>query len=182
MDTKISIKLLSENECDDNLLENYIRYQETKKAYVFDENSKTWEIKDVDFIDDWDNERKIQIVNSFRECIHSNGRVVIAKHLNEVVAFAVLYDGLFGSQNEYLSLSMLHVSKPYRFQGIGVKVFESICEEARKLNGKKLYIGSHPSIETQGFYRKTGCTFAKEINEGIYNHEPKDCQLEFNLY
>lgn len=49
------------------------------------------------------------------------------------------------------------------------------------VGAKKLYIAAHPAEETQKFYKSVGCLPAIEVNREIYDKEPLDIQLEFEL-
>lgn len=98
-----------------------------------------------------------------------------------MAGFSSLESEPFGSKKEYLQLSAIHTSYEFRGKGIGKQLFNLISERARAMGAKKLYISSHSAEETQLFYKKMGCTYAKEINEGLAKKEPYDIQLEFDL-
>ena len=82
---------------------------------------------------------------------------------------------------DYVELPYIHVSRELRGSGIGKRLFEICCKEAKLLGAKKLYIAAHPSVETQRFYKHRGCTLASEINTVIFNKEPLDLQMEYPL-
>jgi GNAT superfamily N-acetyltransferase len=86
-----------------------------------------------------------------------------------------------GSSQQYLELEYIHVSRDFRGQGIGQKLFQGICQAARMRGAQKLYIGAHPAVETQAFYATVGCISAQEIVLEIYQREPRDLQLEYVL-
>ena len=58
---KIEYKKLELNDINDSLLDNFIRYQETTKGYFLDNGELI--IKDVSFIDDWDTNKKLKVIN-----------------------------------------------------------------------------------------------------------------------
>lgn len=86
-----------------------------------------------------------------------------------------------GSRGQYRDLTYLHVSEDMRGRGIGRKLFFTACQRALELGGEKLYIASHPAMETQLFYRMLGCTEAKEIVKKHLEEEPNGIQLEKKL-
>ena len=111
-------------------------------------------MKDIAFIEQWDNNLKKEIVNvDFRNCLNSGGIVWgVFNEYNEIVAFASLSSNFFGSENQYLQLMQIHVSYDYRNKGIGKELFKVSAEKARQMGAKKLYISTHSSEESQFLY------------------------------
>lgn len=97
-----------------------------------------------------------------------------AFNANEIVGFITLGSVFWGSENQYLELISFEVSEPYRNQGIGRKLFEAVCETARKMKARKLYISTHSSKESHAAYCKLGCVLAEEINPVNVEKEPCD--------
>ena len=87
----------------------------------------------------------------------------------EVVGFALLPKGKFGSRNQYIDLAEFYVSAPYRGRGIGKKLFEQICGYAKNSGAEKIYISAHSAKESIAAYKSFGCVLAKEINEELAN-------------
>ena len=98
-----------------------------------------------------------------------------------IIGFATVSHRMFGAAARYVQLVCFQISKEYRRQGIGRKLFSLACEEARQLGADKLYISAHSSKESQAAYRALGCSFAEEINEELAAAEPFDVQLEYRL-
>jgi predicted N-acetyltransferase YhbS len=175
-DMKFIYKQLTEKEINCCMLENFTRYQETKLVSYKEDNLYT--TKKEYFVDDWDNEKKKSVIHSLRECVLSGGKVVGAYHDNKLVGFGNVESKLLGSSFQYIELAYLHVTNEFRHQGIGRQLFELICFHAKRLDARKLYIGAHPSVETQAFYFSLDCQHAEEIIMEIYIKEPLDIQLE----
>jgi len=133
--------------------------------------------------DDWDKNEKVKIINIKLKDSIVNGGFVIGVYLNnKLIAFANLLADLFGENNEYISLTMLHVSNGYRNMGIGKELFRICVEKAKTTGAKKLYILAHFSEETQSFYKKMGCVDAIYGSKDISEYHPgDDRQLEFIL-
>ncbi len=176
---RIICKVLKLSDLLNTFLTKFNRYQETKRVW-FKENHQ-YSIKNDYFVEQWDEEKKQQVIQDLRKCIQSGGSVIGAFFLGDVVGFVNVESGLFGSKKEYVELPYIHVSNEYRHYGIGKNLFMLCCEEARKIGAKKLYIAAHPAEETQRFYKSVGCVFAVEVNEEIYRREPLDIQLECGL-
>ena len=162
-----------------NALDHFNRFQETTKTWV--EHQGQLVLEDTHFIDDWDAEKKGQVIDALRHCLSTGGVVVGAYRGENLIGFANIEGKLFGSQNQYLELAYIHVSNGIRKAGIGRSLFDLICEKAKKKAAKKLYIGAHSSQESQAFYRSLGCVLAVEINQEIFRREPLDIQLEYSL-
>lgn len=181
MENNINIKYrtLDSGDLGSDLLKKFNRYQETNRV-LFKENHQ-YNIKADRFVEQWDEEKKKLVIQSLQNCIISGGIVIGAFTDSDLIGFASVEGELFGTNKEYLELSYIHVSYEFRNSGIGKKMFELCCKEAKETGAKKLYISAHPSLETQDFYRAVGCTYAVEINQEIYNKETLDIQLEFTL-
>lgn len=164
---------------DSTLLKNFNRYQETKRVW-YQENNQ-YNLKAGHFVEQWDDEKKALVIQSLQDCIRSGGIVVGVYVDKDLIGFANVEAEFFGSNKEYLELPYIHVSNEFRNYGIGKKIFELSCQEAKRLGAKKLYIAAHPSEESQAFYQAVGCIYAVEINQEIFDKEPLDIQLEFTL-
>ena len=171
------IKKLKLEDCTSDLLINFNRYQKVKRCWR-KENGK-WQLKDIAFVENWDIKRKNEIVQEFIQCIKMGGIVICAFAYDKLVGFASISNKLFGKNNDYIRLEMLHISFEFRNNGIGKELFEKICHETKKLNVRKLYITAHSSEETQAFYKSLGCYETVELNQVLYDEEPYDCHLEY---
>ncbi len=176
---KITYKKLQEPEITFQLFENFDRFQKVSKCWRKENNE--WILKEIAFVDDWNNDEKNYLVDCLRNTIKTGGCVIAALNDQSLVGFSSIESERFGSENQYLQLSSLHVSNQYRGQGSGKELFKYICSEAKRLGATKLYISSHSSEDTQAFYKKMGCVDAIEINEKIAEQEPFDRQLEYSL-
>ena len=185
-------KELSINDLKDNLLDHFNRYQKINKYWkknndgvwiLMNRNDLTNGRKNPDNIydDDWDKNEKLTIINiKLRDSI-INGGFVIGVYMNKkLIAFANLLGCLFGQNNEYIRLTMLHVSNEYRNRGIGKELFKICIEKAKKAGAKKIYISAHFSEETQSFYKKMGCVDTIELSNDISEYNPgDDRELEY---
>jgi N-acetylglutamate synthase-like GNAT family acetyltransferase len=178
-DSKIIYQVLRAEDLTPHFLQDFNRHQVTNRVWYEDNGNLVQ--KEDHFIDDWDEEKKAEIIQSLIKCVNDNGKVIGAYESGRLAGFANVEAKLFGARNEYAELPYIHVSNEKRGCGIGKKLFQMCCSEAQKLGARKLYIAAHPSIESQAFYKKAGCTLAEEINEAIFAKEPLDLQLEKNV-
>ena len=179
MNENILIKKLELKDCVANMLYKFDRYQEVNRCWrkEYDE----WILKDMVFIEKWDDKRKDEVIEGFTACLQQDGVILGAYHEADIIGFAWIENQLFGSKNEYINLDSLQVSYGFRHQGIGRVLFEKSCIEALCLGAKKLYISANSSEETQAFYKAMGCCETLEINQELFEKEPFDCHMEYCL-
>lgn len=176
MQKTIICKVLSLNDLTDTFLSEFNRYQVTNQV-LFKENHQ-YKMKSDHFIDDWDDNKKAQVIQDLRICIDQGGSAIGAFDEAGLAGFANIDGCFFGLKMQYLELPYIHISSERRGSGIGKILFKKCCEEAKKLGAGKLYIAAHPSVESQEFYKAMGCDEAVEINDVILSREPLDIQLE----
>ncbi|MCA0173995.1 GNAT family N-acetyltransferase [Bacillus sp. RAR_GA_16] len=175
----VNIQALTSVNFSDEILDSFERKQETTQVMVVDSNRLLK--KEERFEDDWTLERKREIVTHFKSTIAQGGVVILAQREKDVLGFAVIEPETFGECSTYRELSYLHTSFPSRRMGIGRRLFNEAKKTAKQLGVAKLYIGAHPSVETQSFYKRMGCVLAEEINPTIYKREVRDLQLEVRV-
>lgn len=173
-------KVINETQITSNYLDYFIRYQETEYVYYLTDDN-TLKIKKSPYIDSWDDTHKGNVIKILRYYLDQGGSVVSAYEGNKLVGFAALNGVKYGSRCQYLNLGFIHVSKQARRNGIGKLLFEEIVKQAKLRGATKLYIGANPSVDTYKFYESLGCEIAKETIQEIYEHEPLDLQLEFQI-
>lgn len=176
---QINYQLLSLAQVKLDLLEPFNRYQDVKQCWRKENND--WILKDIAFIEQWDQTDKQQLVQGLQHTIQTNGVVFGAFDHHQLIGFASVESELFGSKQQYRVLTNLYVSYEMRAKGIGRKLFYLAADWAKQNGAKKLYISAHSSKETQAFYHAIGCTQAQELHPYWIEHEPCDCQLEFLL-
>ncbi|QHE54092.1 GNAT family N-acetyltransferase [Pontibacillus sp. HMF3514] len=176
---RITYKALQIDDMLPNLLKDFNRYQETNKVWY--KAGVQYLTKQDSFRDEWNLEKKREVVQNLKQCIQRGGYVVGAFHNQKIIGFANVDVERFGSNAQYVELPYIHVSNEFRGCGIGKVLFKKSCEAAKRSGATKLYIAAHPAVETQWFYNSVGCTYAEEVNEAILRKEPLDLQLECRL-
>jgi len=172
-------KKLALEDCQPNLLAEFDRRQEVKRCWRREDGQ--WRLQDIAFVEDWEQARKRRESQNIATCTRCGGAVIGAFLDGRLIGFSGVIHELFGTNKAYAQLDMLHVSLPFRNQGIGKQLFHMACDQARLLGAKKLYISSHSAEETQAFYQAVGCRDADEIDPKLYEKEPLDRHLEFIL-
>jgi N-acetylglutamate synthase-like GNAT family acetyltransferase len=173
----IEIKELSLSDINNNILDNFNRYEEVEKFYI-KENGK-WIIKNIEDILNWDKNKKDNIIKIFSEAITEGGSVFGVYDNKKMIGFSVLLNNKFGSKKNYIRLKFLHISFEYRHKGIGKTLFELCVEKAKNKGIEKIYISAANSEASQIFYLGIGCKDAIEINKIAAENEPYDRQMEY---
>ncbi len=160
-------------------LDDFQRYQEVSKCWRKIDGD--YKLSDVHYIEDWELSELRKMAEKILQGL-SQGCVGYAAIINnKIVGFAYLENLFFGDKKQYINLGELYVSFPFRRRGIGKKLFDMTCQEAKELGASKLYISAHSAEESICAYKSYGCTFAQEVNATLAQKEPFDLQLEFSL-
>ena len=99
----------------------------------------------------------------------------------ELVGVAVLDNQFLGKNKDQLQLKFLHISRKYRGQSLGKQLFSRAAEEALQRGAKRLYISATPSEHTINFYLGLGCKVTLEPDKELFELEPEDIHLEYDL-
>lgn len=170
---------LTQQQIGPELFSGFDRWQNVTRCWRKENGS--WVLRDIAFIDDWNEEEYIFLYDCLKNTLNTGGDVIAALEGNRLLGFASVENQPFGPQNEYLQLSSLHVSNGMRGRGIGSHLFAMSCLAAAQRGAKKLYLSGHSAEETQAFYRAMGCVEAAWYHPELVAAEPCDCQLERQL-
>ena len=97
------------------------------------------------------------------------------------VGVAVLESRFIGRNKDQLQLRFLHVASNCRDKGFGKQLFSLAAIEARRRGAKSLYISATPSEHTINFYLRLGCKVVSEPDPELFELEPEDIHLEYDL-
>ena len=117
----------------------------------------------------------------FLDCFDRGGTFYGAFENANLIGAAVLGSRFIGLAKDQLQLIFLHVSRSHRGTGLGRKLFELTVARARELGARRLYISSNPSENTVKFYLYLGCRVTEELNRELYEEEPEDIHLEYDI-
>ena len=91
-----------------------------------------------------------------------------------LVGIAILDNKFIGKDKNQLQLKFLHVSRDYRKQGLGRKLFDLVMDKARERGALQIYISATPSENTVKFYLKLGAVVTDEPDPELFELEPED--------
>ena len=98
-----------------------------------------------------------------------------------LIGAGVLESRFIGKHGDQLQLKFLYISRPHRHEGLGRQLFHLATIEARKRAAKRLYVSATPSAHTVDFYLGLGCKLILEPDPELFELEPKDIHLEYDL-
>ncbi len=175
----IVYRKLAAEELSPELLKDFRRFQRVKRCWRKEEGQ--WLLKDIAFIDDWDQEDHRRVCGQLQGGLASGGCAWGAFQAGSLKGFASVDGRLIGSRGQYAVLAEMHVSDELRGRGLGRQLFARAAEEARSLGAEKLYISAMSAEESQAFYRAMGCVEAQEYDPPHVEKEPCDVQMEYLL-
>ena len=137
---------------------------------------------EIDFHEhDWPNGYQYHI-SGLKNTIMNDGAAIGAfSSTGQMCGFVTLNRQVFGKRYKYVLLDQLYVSLSHRGKGIGKKLFYECAAIARNWNVERIYICAGSAEETIKFYFAIGCREAEEKNIALYESDPRDFQLEYDL-
>jgi N-acetylglutamate synthase-like GNAT family acetyltransferase len=110
-----------------------------------------------------------------------SGTIIGAFEETKLAGLIGLDHDFFGSRMDRLNLAVLWVSQPFRDRGVGHNLVELIKQKAKTLGAKTLYVSATPSKKTVEFYMSCGFQVTKEIDPRLFELEPEDIHMEYQL-
>lgn len=175
----ISYNRLNHDSFSINSLDDFIRYQKITECWRNIDGE--WKLVPISFEENWSPEQLRETASEIVLHMEKDQTAFGAFDAEKLVGFVTVSRELFGTTAKYAQLECFQVSYPYRGNGIGRKLFEMACVEAKKFGAEKIYISGHSSKESQAAYKALGCVHAKEVNQRLAQEEPCDVQLEYAL-
>jgi GNAT superfamily N-acetyltransferase len=74
-------------------------------------------------------------------------------------------------------LAVLHVSRPYRRQGVAQALWSVAVDGARANGAESMYVSATPTESAVGFYLRQGCQLAHPVHAELFAAEPEDIHL-----
>jgi predicted N-acetyltransferase YhbS len=115
------------------------------------------------------------------DCYDHGGTFYGAFDGDTLVGAAVLESRFIGRERDQLQLLFLHVSRKHRQAGLGCMLFQKAVSRARELGARRLYISATPSENTVRFYLRRGCRVTEDVDPDLFELEPDDIHLEFDI-
>ncbi len=122
----------------------------------------------------WSSKKAAIYTPQFYAC-YDRGGLFTGAFDGETLAGVAVVDTVWrGTQADLLQLDFLHVSRPYRGQGLGQRLFAQAQAFARQRGARGLYISAIPSRHTVTFYQSLGCQVLVEPDPELFAREPED--------
>ncbi|MCK4514867.1 MAG: GNAT family N-acetyltransferase [Spirochaetaceae bacterium] len=115
------------------------------------------------------------------DCFDRGGTFLGAFEDGSLVGVAVLESRFIGRAKDQLQLKFLHVSRGHRKTGLGRTLFDLAVARAEELGARRLYVSSTPSENSVEFYLHLGCRVTNEVDPALFEMEPDDIHLEFDI-
>ena len=77
--------------------------------------------------------------------------------------------------------AFLHVSRRYRRRGVASALWEEAVAIARQTGAGSIYVSATPTGSAVGFYLSRGCVLADQVHPALYDLEPDDIHLVYEL-
>jgi ribosomal protein S18 acetylase RimI-like enzyme len=110
----------------------------------------------------------------WRPILDEGGVLLGALDGEQLAGFAILRYRL---DEGMAQLAVLHVSRPYRRQGIAGQLTEEVCRLARADGARSLYVSATPSNSAVGFYTNLGFTLVDQPHPELFALEPEDIHM-----
>lgn len=156
------------------------RSEHIELIYEMD-NEQLVEIKTDHECPTWDAMLLSEIEERFIYELENGGMAVGTFAGDILVGFGVLAHKLRGVRQDQLQVDLMYVSRQYRRQGIGTQLLDRLSNEARSRGAAALYISSTETRSAVSFYQSNGSHLTKEIDDELFNKEPKDIHMMINL-
>jgi predicted N-acetyltransferase YhbS len=115
------------------------------------------------------------------DCFNRGGTFYGAFEDADLIGVVVLESRFIGRAEDQLQLKFLHVGRSHRGTGLGRRLFDLAVARARELGARRLYVSSTPSENTVEFYLHLGCRVTEEVDAALFEMEPDDIHLEFEV-
>jgi ribosomal protein S18 acetylase RimI-like enzyme len=110
----------------------------------------------------------------WRPILDEGGVLLGALDGEQLAGFAILRYRL---DEGMAQLAVLHVSRPYRRQGIASQLTEEVCRLARADGARSLYVSATPSNSAVGLYTSLGFSLVDQPHPELFALEPEDIHM-----
>jgi len=140
-------------------------------------DGKIIEINQGHEVPNWNEDLLKEMQERFLFELNNGGTAIGAFDGETLIGFGVLASKFRGRNKDQLQVDLMYVSRNYRRQGIGTKILYELSNEARSRGAKYLYISSTETRSAVSFYKSQGSLLTDELDEELFNKEPKDIHM-----
>lgn len=112
---------------------------------------------------------------AFCEPLIARGATFVGVLDGSAPAGLMVVDGSFEAGTAWLAF--LHVSRPYRRQGVASTLWDTAVEIAESAGATEIYVSATPTGSAVGFYLSRGCEIAEPAHHYLHVLEPDDIHL-----
>ncbi len=120
-------------------------------------------------------------VERIQHAVANGGRAFGAWHESDLVGLAALVVTPVGGDPSVFQLEPLHVSAPWRNQGIGKRLVTMVARAAHARGAESLYISSIPTRNTVDAYLRMGAVVLDTPDPKLFAEEPEDIHLSLAI-
>jgi GNAT superfamily N-acetyltransferase len=129
----------------------------------------------------WDEKHYEEKITRFEAELSNGGTAYGAYNGDKLVGFGVLAHHFRGKDKNQLQLDLMYVSRNYRRQGIGRRIFNELSRIALQKGAAHLYISATETESAVKFYSSLGSSVASEVDEELFRKEPRDIHMTRSL-
>lgn len=114
--------------------------------------------------------------------VYENDGAVYGAFVNGDLIGMIALNTIYSNEHDKkMLLDQVYISKDYRSQGVGQKLFSLIEDEAKQRGAEYLYISAHPFKNTVDYYLKLGAVINKNPDEVLLKANPDDIHLIYKI-
>ena len=129
----------------------------------------------------WDEEQYKEIIMRFEYELCNGGTAYGAYDGDKLVGFGVLAHKFRGEDKNQLQVDLMYVSRNYRRQGIGSRIFYKLSQAAIEKGATQLYISATETESAVKFYSSRGSKVTSEVDKELFRKEPNDIHMTKSL-
>ncbi|MFU8796068.1 MAG: GNAT family N-acetyltransferase [Dehalococcoidia bacterium] len=114
----------------------------------------------------------------FYDCFDRGGWFCGLFDADKIIGVVILEGSFIGKNGDQLQLKFLHISRDYRRNGLGRRLFELARAKARQSGARRMYISATPSENRVKFYLGVGAAVTDEPDPDLLELEPADIHME----
>ncbi|MFF2089527.1 GNAT family N-acetyltransferase [Paenibacillus sp. NPDC058174] len=129
----------------------------------------------------WEEEHYREIIERYEFELSNGGTAYGAYDGDKLIGFGVLAHKFRGKDQRQLQLDLMYVSRNYRRQGIGSRIFHELSQVAIEKGAAQLYISATETESAVKFYTSRGSALTSELDEELFRKEPNDIHMTKEL-